>query len=97
MVHFLNKYVCCFSKQKSSIQKKEPTGSTTNSKLDNVMVDDTRMSELDKKNHLHIDVDDINNSCCIVNDNGSVNGSENNEGMCVSVLSEDTLTNDDSL
>jgi hypothetical protein len=101
MVDFLNKYVCCFSKQKSTVQKKEQTVSNTNNKLDNVMVDDTRMSELDKKNHLQIDVDNINNSCCVVNENGSINGSingsENNEGMCVSVLSNDSLTDDDSL
>jgi hypothetical protein len=100
MVHFLNKYVCCFSKQKSCIQKKEQTTSNTNNNLDNVMVDDTRMSELDKKNHLQIDVDDINNNC-IHNENdsvnGSVNGSVNNECMCVSVLSNESLTDDDSL
>ena len=103
MVNFLNKYVCCFSKQKSIIHKKEQTVSNTN-KLDNVMVDDTRMSEFEKKSHLQIDVDDINNSY-IHNENGSVNGSingsingsENNEGICVSVLSNHSLTDDDSL
>jgi hypothetical protein len=103
MVNFLNKYVCCFSKQKSCIQKKEQTVSNTN-KLDNVMVDDTRMSEIDKKHNLQIEVDDINNNC-IRNENGSVNGSingsingsENNECICVSVLSKDNLTDDDSL
>ena len=91
MIHFLNRYLfCCFIKTKTKItQEIIITDEKEKNKLENITIDDTRISELERQNKskLHIIVEDLDD---YVNNNNSENNSENNDNTFMSVITNDS-------